>query len=1363
MQAKKKRILILLCAAAVLLCGVYWLTRSGSDATYENLIENGSFLETEADGMPKGWYTNAYFPNAGTEYRADEDGAHILSPALNDARFAQTVPVTPDSLYCLRGFIRANATEGKGANLSIEGVYAFSDSVYDSGNEWQEVFLYGRSGKKQNYVTVYARLGGYSGESQGEAWFRDITFNRVDSVPDGFFIQNLAPFANEDATEKTETETVKTGTMKMILACVAYTALFFCLKGRLPNTPLVKDLKNTRLLSVVLVLLFAFIARIACVFLVPGYDVDIGCFTSWASHMAAVGPVQFYNTVGFCDYPPGYMNILWIIGLFGNALGGVTEWMVKMPSVFCDTLICLLLYTEGKKRCNHRTGLILSLFFALNPVSFVSGACWGQTDSMMTLLLFISVLTLMRGKWKWALPVYVAAVLMKPQALMFGPMGVAALALHLKNNKCSRESIRDLLMGIGLSALVFCAMALPFLLDIQGEKQGLSFLLNLYGNTMSSYGYVTINACNPYFLLGLNWFPAENSASLAAVLTVSLMAVLPAVFTCIYHRRQEWKKDLSLLSCIGLSAALAIALPVLALTQSLSYAALSTCMIVYIVVLCCVQFLLKGEMKQLPGMAAAMLMLLFTCAGMMHERYLFPVIVLLLLGYACTKDKRLLYLSLLVSLASFLNIACVLDRNIRIGGAEGHLSAPLCNIKSDLAFLEYVSSVLISISAVLCTYTVLSPVPSPKETAPSAGKAEQPDEMPLALPAYEKPSIPRITALDVMLMLCGTVLYAVLAFSNLGSHLAPETMWTTDTQGESVVLDLGEERSYSVLYYPGIHWYYSDAHMKVESSIDGYHWESRSVHISTQDCFKWKYVTGTEITPMAGRYLRVSIDESDVTLHEILLRDAASGEAIPYTLSENYASESVANIMDEQNTLEGEPGWYNSAYFDEIYHARTGYEHLHGLRTYETSHPPFGKVLISWAIGLFGMNPFGWRFAGTLAGVLMLPGLYLLGKLLSKNKWSGLFAMLMMAFDLMHFTQTRIATIDSFVVLFIIWAVYFMLYWFRMDFFAKPFRKTLIPLGLSGLFFGFSIASKWTGVYNGVGLAVIFFWGIFRRWRTWKDAKAIPTMNRTEEEHAIAAGGWRMLASVGSCLVLFVFIPLFIYYLSYIPYFAWEGGVTVRKVIEAAVGSYFRDGNVGGMLGYHGDAGLGMDHPFYSPWWEWPVIAKPMWYSSSSFNTPTATSTILAMGNPAVWWVGLAGLLGVVVLMLLRHVKNDVHLTEDRKLTGTVSLSLFPAADDARFGLLIICFLAQYLPWMLVTRGTYIYHYFPSVPFIILCTLLCLDKISSRWKKTATVIGAVVLLAALALFIAFFPYASGLPVSVTWLERMKWFPGWIWY
>jgi len=327
-----------------------------------------------------------------------------------------------------------------------------------------------------------------------------------------------------------------------------------------------------------------------------------------------------------------------------------------------------------------------------------------------------------------------------------------------------------------------------------------------------------------------------------------------------------------------------------------------------------------------------------------------------------------------------------------------------------------------------------------------------------------------------------------------------------------------------------------------------------------------------------------------------------------------------------------------------------------------------------------------------------------------------------------------------------------MLRWFYLDYYKTPFWKTLIPLALSGLCMGCAIASKWTGVYAAVGLALILFFGLWRRYREHLWAAEIPLKKRIQEEHTAATVGIpRLLATIGSCFVLFIFIPLLIYYLSYIPYFAPSGGVTVEKVIEAAVGDYFNTGEVGGMLGYHGQSGFGADHFFNTPWYQWPVIGKPMWYFQSNTEAPGMQSTIMAMGNPAVWWVGLIGLFGVMILWAKRHFRRDY------------TIALHAEKDDPRYALLLICFAAQYLPWVLVPRGTYIYHYFPSVPFIILCTLMCLDWLGEKWEKAAKITLIVLLAIAGVLFIAFFPYASGVEVPQQWLEMMKWFPNWLWY
>ena len=95
--------------------------------------------------------------------------------------------------------------------------------------------------------------------------------------------------------------------------------------------------------------------------------------------------------------------------------------------------------------------------------------------------------------------------------------------------------------------------------------------------------------------------------------------------------------------------------------------------------------------------------------------------------------------------------------------------------------------------------------------------------------------------------------------------------------------------------------------------------------------------------------------------------------------------------------------WKNSAVFDEIYHPRTAYEHIIGAEPYEVSHPPLGKLIMGLGIRMFGMTPFGYRFMGTLFGVLMLPILYHLLKQLFGRTRLCFAGTLLFAFDFMHF------------------------------------------------------------------------------------------------------------------------------------------------------------------------------------------------------------------------------------------------------------------------------------------------------------------------------------------------------------------------
>jgi dolichyl-phosphate-mannose--protein O-mannosyl transferase len=162
------------------------------------------------------------------------------------------------------------------------------------------------------------------------------------------------------------------------------------------------------------------------------------------------------------------------------------------------------------------------------------------------------------------------------------------------------------------------------------------------------------------------------------------------------------------------------------------------------------------------------------------------------------------------------------------------------------------------------------------------------------------------------------------------------------------------------------------------------------------------------------------------------------------------------------------------------------------MEPYETTHPPLGKILISTGVALFGMNPFGWRIIGVLFGIAIVPLLYFFGKRLFRETRYAALASFLIAFDFMLFTQSRIATIDTFAVFFILLAYERMHRYFEMSFYRDKLLKTLTPLAISGLAFGFATATKWIGLYAGAGLAFLFFLSLWNRYKEYRENRKLP-------------------------------------------------------------------------------------------------------------------------------------------------------------------------------------------------------------------------------------------------------------------------------
>lgn len=575
---------------------------------------------------------------------------------------------------------------------------------------------------------------------------------------------------------------------------------------------------------------------------------------------------------------------------------------------------------------------------------------------------------------------------------------------------------------------------------------------------------------------------------------------------------------------------------------------------------------------------------------------------------------------------------------------------------------------------------------------------------------------------DFIIMAAMTAVYLVIALLNLGSLSVPESSWTPARQGESIVLDLGKEiTTGKIFYYSGLGQSRpGEGKYRIQyKDSSGAFVPLATIEKTSGSIFLWKYAVTPEVK---ARYIKLIVDAPGGTLNELAFfqkgsTTALDGIKILERDTGNQDEGNVENLFDEAYKVDYKHTYLTGMIFDEIYHARTAYEYLHGMDIYEWTHPPLGKLLISIGIAVFGMVPFGWRIIGTLFGAAMIPIMYLFGRKLFNRKFYAFCTAFLMMFDFMHFGLSRIATIDVYGTFFVILMYYFMYDYFVNKSYVLGFKKSLAPLLLSGICFGLGAASKWIGLYAGGGLALLFFLTKYSEYRDYR------TMSASKKKAAWYDDFIPLYISRTFlyCVLFFVIIPAVIYVLSYVP--------------GLLNGSYENAGyilqNQASMLKYHSKDVLTATHPFSSYFWEWPLMARPLETYAGSDLPAGMSSTMTIMGNPAIWWVGIIAIALAISIAIRKR---------DRKM-----LVVFAA----------IAF--QYLPWWGVTRIVFIYHFFSSVPFMILAIVYIIKELLEDYPKLKYVVYSYLAVVML-LFIMFYPVLSGMEVSRGYVEHfLLWF------
>jgi len=259
---------------------------------------------------------------------------------------------------------------------------------------------------------------------------------------------------------------------------------------------------------------------------VPGYVGDQDSWAILARNAVLQGVPHVYALTlrqpELCVYPPLYHYLLAAVGIiyqqfFSASLtlpSGVMNFLLKLVPILGDCAIGLLIYGGVRRLANDRIALGAALIYLFSPAVIFTSAYWGMFgDSIYTFCVLSALLAVAVKRPHLALISIVAAVSIKPQAVIFLPLVVWAVwqSTH------PRQGLQAGMVG----ALTLGAVWLPFI-----AADTLSEALAALQQTIGLFPILSANAHNLWYLLSLGHSWVSDATPLIGPLTARTIGLM---------------------------------------------------------------------------------------------------------------------------------------------------------------------------------------------------------------------------------------------------------------------------------------------------------------------------------------------------------------------------------------------------------------------------------------------------------------------------------------------------------------------------------------------------------------------------------------------------------------------------------------------------------------------------------------------------------------------------------------------------------------------------------------------------------------------------------------------------------------------
>jgi dolichyl-phosphate-mannose--protein O-mannosyl transferase len=152
------------------------------------------------------------------------------------------------------------------------------------------------------------------------------------------------------------------------------------------------------------------------------------------------------------------------------------------------------------------------------------------------------------------------------------------------------------------------------------------------------------------------------------------------------------------------------------------------------------------------------------------------------------------------------------------------------------------------------------------------------------------------------------------------------------------------------------------------------------------------------------------------------------------------------------------------------------------------------------------------------------------------------------------------------------------------------------------------------------------------------------------------------------------------------------------------------------------------------------------------------------MGNPPLWWFSVVAII-LTIWMLWERIKIWVKIKQESPNLSSTNLQAYtrfpPTIELWLLLYLVVNWLANWAPWITVTRCVFLYHYMSAFVFAALILAWWIDRWLHSHLLHLRLMGVTAVFLILLGFVFWMPIFLGLPLSPeAWQSRM-WLPSWI--